>query len=348
MASFFAPPRPSLEEAKAIRESRKLFSQQITTASTTATAALKAKTMTPDTAKAINNVISDTRAWLSKNPNASYDEIGAKYDEFVSKITELRDSDAPRIVVLTAIQSLSFNADAAQQQGIINAKQNAALKQYQKKQQAWFDKNAMKSSDLGLVEKLQEIIDKQAEIVQNPQFMQTVSEKAATPEAAKAAIAEQKKIETLKKEQPVTDIKSGAKYASEIAGQVIGSFLLIVLCGISASLAANSAIGRPPAYRLLYFIYGLVPIFAPFVLFYALLKRMNKGPQPWYGILPVSITPAVTNLGKFLWFPFYWVPDQRAVDAAKEWIESLEKVADVVKKNAEVVNNAVNTVVNNA
>jgi hypothetical protein len=331
LRAIFGEQRPSLEESKAIREARKLFYDAIQAATATTTAALKAKTMTPDTAKSINTVISETRAWLSKNPRASYDEIGAKYEEFDSKIKELVDADKPRVVVLTAIRSLSFNADVAQQQGIINAQQNAALKQFQKEQQAWFDKNASSASELALVEKLQEITEKQAEIVQNPVFTEKVQEQTASPEAAKAALVEQKKQEVQDTKYPVKDLRSGIKYSAKIAGQVVGALLLIVLCGMAASLAANAAIGRPPAYRILYFIYGFIPIFAPFVLIAAALRRMMKGPQPWYGILPVSIVPATTRFGKFFWFPFYWVPDQRAVDAAKDWMDAMEKVADVVK-----------------
>jgi hypothetical protein len=332
LAGLFGQPKLTLEEAKAIREVRQIFYSKINTASSTATAAVKLKTMTPDTAKAINTVLNETRAWLSANPKASYEEIGAKYEDFESKIQNLIDEDKPRVIVLTTIQSISFLADAAVQQGVINSQQNAALKQYQKEQQAWFDKNAMNTSALGLADKVQEILDKIKEVTNNPQLTENIEKQTENPEAAKAAIAEQKKkVEEEKNAPPVKDFRSGASYAAKIAGQVVGYFLLVVLCGMAGSLAANAAIGRPPAYRILYFLYGCIPLFAPFVLIGALLRRMNKGPQSWYGILPISIEPAITRFGKFLWFPFYWVPDQKAIDAAKEWIDMMKSVADAPK-----------------
>jgi hypothetical protein len=94
----------------------------------------------------------------------------------------------------------------------------------------------------------------------------------------------------------------------------------LLMCG---SFAANFAIGRVPSYRILYFIWGALPPFAPFVLLYAIYKRLHDGRLPIYAILPLSIEPATTRFGKYLWYPFYWVPDKEATSAYTAFQASL-------------------------
>ena len=99
--------------------------------------------------------------------------------------------------------------------------------------------------------------------------------------------------------------------------------MIITLCLLSGSFAANFAIGRVPAYRVLYFLYGCIPIFTPLVLLYTIYKRIKDGRIPVYTMLPISIDPATTRLGRLLWRPFYWIPDQQAIDAFKHFNDSL-------------------------
>jgi hypothetical protein len=53
-------------------------------------------------------------------------------------------------------------------------------------------------------------------------------------------------------------------------------------------------------------------------------RRIAKGPLPMYAILPVSLEAATTRIGKYLWYPFYWVPDQDSVNAYTEYTKQME------------------------
>ena len=119
------------------------------------------------------------------------------------------------------------------------------------------------------------------------------------------------------------DVNEGINTILEVTIKtVVGLFTtaVLIMCG---SFAANFAIGRVPAYRVLYFIWGALPPFAPFVLLYAIYKRLREGRLPIYAMLPLSIEPATTRFGKYLWYPFYWVPDAEAKSAYTAFQASL-------------------------
>jgi hypothetical protein len=119
------------------------------------------------------------------------------------------------------------------------------------------------------------------------------------------------------------DLQSNINRMFSTATKIFFALVIIVLCLLSGSYASNLAIGRVPAYRVLYFIYGCIPFFAPLILIYAIYKRIHDGRIPNYTLLPISIEPATTRLGRFLWKPFYWIPDQHAIDAFRQFQESL-------------------------
>jgi hypothetical protein len=124
-------------------------------------------------------------------------------------------------------------------------------------------------------------------------------------------------------EEQQVDVNSGVKIMTSTAIKVFTSLVIVTLCLLSGGFAANFAIGRVPSYRVLYFIYGCIPFFVPFVLGYTIYKRISEGRISFYAFLPISIESATTRLGKLLWYPFYWVPDQHAIDMYKTYIQSL-------------------------
>jgi hypothetical protein len=132
------------------------------------------------------------------------------------------------------------------------------------------------------------------------------------PEELAGNINSAEKLLKKRKGQQV-NVGEGISVIWKTAMSVFFSLLVIGLCIMAGSFAANMAIGRDPPYRVLYFLYGAIPIFAPFVLLYGIYKRLRYGPFTIYSILPVSIEPATTRLGKILWFPFYWIPDEKSI-----------------------------------
>jgi hypothetical protein len=121
-------------------------------------------------------------------------------------------------------------------------------------------------------------------------------------------------------------MQEGVDIVMNTALKVFLGFLLVAFCIVAGSLAANFAIGRSIAYRILYFVYGAIPLFSPFVYLYTLYRRVSDGRFSYYGILPVSIEAATTRLGTLLMYPFYYVPDHEAVKAYDDFTEAIQSV----------------------
>ncbi len=64
--------------------------------------------------------------------------------------------------------------------------------------------------------------------------------------------------------------------------------IIVFLCSLAGSIAANDAIGRSPGIRLVYFIYGTIPIFSPLVLIYYIFRYFMKTYPVWYNFLPLT------------------------------------------------------------
>jgi hypothetical protein len=118
------------------------------------------------------------------------------------------------------------------------------------------------------------------------------------------------------------------KKVTGTATTVIGSLLYVVFCITIGMLAANQAIGREPAYRVLYFLYGA--IFAPFLVFYYLYLWYNNKSPKIYTLLPITQTQAETTIGRFLLFPFAYKEDKPARDLL---VEFLTQSAEAVGKS---------------
>lgn len=50
-----------------------------------------------------------------------------------------------------------------------------------------------------------------------------------------------------------------------------------------------------------------------------------------YAILPVSIEMATTSFGRYLWYPFYWVPDQESNKTYNDFQDSLKAAVAVIE-----------------
>jgi hypothetical protein len=96
--------------------------------------------------------------------------------------------------------------------------------------------------------------------------------------------------------------------------------LIFFLCILAGSLAANDAIGRSAAIRVVYFLYAAFPIFTPFVLGYY-IYRYYKGTYPlYYNMLPLTSSPGASWIIQLLKWPFYYVPDTNSEYQAEQFI----------------------------
>ena len=120
------------------------------------------------------------------------------------------------------------------------------------------------------------------------------------------------------------------KLVSDIFGNTarfVGYFFYFTICLLAGMLAANDSVGREVKYRVLFFAYGF--IFAPFVLFYYLIRLAIGTAPKLYTMLPITQTKAETSLGSFFLFPFYYQED---VAARKKLVDFLTESARIVGK----------------
>ncbi len=87
------------------------------------------------------------------------------------------------------------------------------------------------------------------------------------------------------------------------------TILIVLLCTLAGSFAANDAIGRSTFIRVVYFIYASIPIFAPFVFIYYIYRYLKGRPPKFFAFLPLFVDDGTRPiLGKFL-APFAYIPD---------------------------------------
>jgi len=190
----------------------------------------------------------------------------------------------------------------------------------------WYNKNVLTATELDFVNETQKMNDKLKEGgIKSTEVANAKKDSGKPTEEIKRELTE-KELQEKKKQEVTMNVKKGLHIIGSTALKVFLSLLFVVLCILSGSFVANIAIGRPPPYRILFFIYGLLPQLMPFVILYTLYRRIAHGPIAMYAILPVSIEPATTRLGKYLWYPFYYVPDQDAINAYTEFQAGLRAV----------------------
>ena len=96
--------------------------------------------------------------------------------------------------------------------------------------------------------------------------------------------------------------------------------VIFFLCILAGSLAANDAIGRSAAIRVVSFLYAVFPIFSPFVLGYY-IYRYYKGTYPlYYNMLPLTTSPGTSWIIQVLKWPFYYVKDANSEFQTEQFI----------------------------
>jgi hypothetical protein len=285
------------------------------------------KRVTPEGAKKIFNQIKIAQTWLASNPNANLNEILAKRDEITAESRRILQIDMSLGFMYNGILASPLVIEKAFNKKIIDSDKQAKLTALLKDTNTWYTKNKDTLIPVDLQTKGQEIVntfitivpDKNAQSFLVSELQPLVFQ--STSDARDRVAKEQASLN--KNKADTVDVNEGVNTIIATCIQTfIGLFVLafLLMCG---SFAANFAIGRVPAYRVLYFIWGALPPFAPFVLCYAIYKRLHDGRLPIYAMLPLSIEPATTRFGKFLWYPFYWVPDNEATSAYRAFQTSL-------------------------
>jgi len=320
------------EEIQQAREARKNVYAYITGATANLVNGVKANTITPETSRECSTLLTAEKKWLDTNTDADTQDIVSRFDILSDKIKTLIENDKPRLVFKNSLLVYDTVFKASLQQGKITKEQYDKLNRVIVAETAWYNKNATLASELDFNNELQKMNDDIKAGGIDAKVVKEVANDSKQP-TNNLKDSLEKKAEADKKAEAAAPLtfESGSKVVGATAFKVFWSCLLAVLALLSASFAANLAIGRPPIYRFLFFLYGMLPQFAPFILFYTLYKRITEGPIAMYAILPVSIESATTSFGKYLWYPFYWVPDSESIGKYNEFQNTLKAAVTVIE-----------------
>jgi hypothetical protein len=318
------------EDVAKQRQVRTEYNNYLNTTQTNTTADVNTKALTPESGQSILTQLQGGFKWLKENPKASINEIYANYDAVTSDVKRIVGTDRPKREFKNTTTVLPSIIDTFVNEKKITDSQGTALKNLNTSEISWYNQNQATATQIDFSEENIKFSDKITEIVKDAETVKAIKDKITTAKKLSTSdvvsLVLQQDAALKKRESQTVDIKKTATVALDVAQKVFFSLLAISVCILSGSLAANMAIGRHSAYRILYFIYGCIPFFAPFIIIYTIYRRIKEGPLPYYGILPVSTTAATTRFGKFIWWPFYWIPDHLSVEKTDTFQNALTAI----------------------
>jgi hypothetical protein len=329
MGTSFSKDKPTLDDINEIRKARTSYQDYLASIQANTGSDISNNALTPETGSSIYTLIKTSHTWLKNNPNANLNEVLANKDAATVEIKRLISVDAPKRKFNNTLLALPSILDKLIAEKTITADKKAAFLPTITAGKFWYMTNQAKASDIDYAQEFQKINDTITTTFVDQAIVSTIKSQIQAAQAIPTSqlnsqLAEYtNKVEEVKKQQ--VDVQTTGQIVLSTAINVFGSLLLIAFCIMCGSFAANMAIGRPPMYRVLYFIYGATPVFAPFVLIYSIYKRIKDGRLSVYTVLPTSIEPATTRIGKILWYPFYWIPDQHAIDEYNAFMTALPK-----------------------
>jgi hypothetical protein len=319
------------DQARETRQARENYRNYLTTTQVNVNTEVNAKRLTPDTGNLVLERIKVANTWLQKNPNANYNEITTNFDATNTEIKRLLNTDKPKREIQNQIAGIKAEALKTRDEKKIDEQEYEKLIQLSNEIDTWYKKNNATATTIDFSQEDLKIQSSIRTIVKDANVSNEIIQKLnqvkqMNPNDLLASIQKTEKDLEIKKSQTF-DLREGIQVAWWQANKTFWLCLLIFLCLVSGSLAANNAIGRARPYRVLYFLYGAIPFYAPLVILYTIYRRIREGPLPYYAPLPLSIEPATTRLGKILWFPFYWIPDNNAVQEYDKYQEQLRLIA---------------------
>lgn len=274
----------------------------------------------------------DAGKWLSENPNASASDIQNYLDSVKLKETSLRTADKQILVMMDTPAYLRAVAKKALDAKQIDAAKGQVIVKLADSIAKWNDKN-LKTMDTNknLTPESVETVFQQFQNEQATALVGTGQAPLVTPGDIPKADAVIKSAEAETKAEKAT-FNLGRLFTDtlSIAGKVIASLLIVMLFLVSGMLCANDAIGRDYRYRILYFIYGGLGF--PIMLIYYLYRWFVGTAPNIYRLLPIYTEQADTSLGRFFLFPFTYEEDQKAKDAATNF---MKEAAELVGKTYE-------------
>jgi hypothetical protein len=342
-------PKRTLEETQQILQAIKDYNNALDNLNLEVKTMVDKDQLLPDTATYLYKIIIDAQKWLKNNPRADVSTIQINLANAGQQFKAIRITEGFRIISMIGLAVCATIIFELVKSKLITPTQEKEFKNSLKTYLTWFKANAFTATPSEFEKQLRSN-QKELEIFfrNDPKIgekVQTISKdvpnfnnlkiqeivKLTTDALNKIGLqsptqtsAEAKNMIKLENMAAVAAAPSSATaIIMSTASQAFGILFLIFLILIGGSFAANLAIGRTAPYRVLYFIYGCIPFFSPFIILYVIYLRIRYGPVPLYGIFPLSTNPATSRIGKILWYPFYWIPDGKSSELEQQFLKSL-------------------------
>ena len=295
---------------------------------------MSSKSFTPKwTLDTLDSNIKEARKWLKDNPEESEAVYKAKKDELAKKFSDTYATNALLYVSNSIEKIMKYMVGFLEQKKLLNAADRKTYSDLYEKLKA-NNQNANKNPKFAELKVFTDKFVQELEAFSKPRaiwdYQQTLLQTAYSNPAkfeADFGTIEKQAEEAKKEEEKEFSPQRFVKKVSSTAGKVIGSLFYIMFCLTIGMMAANQAIGREPAYRVLYFIYGA--IFAPILVFYYLYLWFKGQSPKIYTLLPVTTMKAETTLGRVFLFPFAFQEDKTARDLL---VDFMTKSAEMVGK----------------
>jgi hypothetical protein len=328
MGSLFSKPsKKSSQDLKDLRNTRIKYQDYLANVQTNTRSDISKIALTPETGTAIYKVVQNAYDWLKKNPSAEITDVQGNQDANTIEIKRLMSVDIPKRKFNNTLISLPSILDKLISDKTITSDKKYAFLPILAAENAWYNSNKNTASEIDYTQEFQKINDNITTTFVDSSIVSNIKSQLEAAQAIPTSQLNSQLAEYTKKQVEVqkqqVDVQSTGQTILSTTLSVFAGFLIISLCLMCGSFAANMAIGRPPMYRVLYFIYGCIPLFAPFVLFYSIYRLFLDKKIHVYSLIPCSIEPANTRLGRILWHPFYWIPDKYAIDEYNAFMASL-------------------------
>jgi hypothetical protein len=271
--------------------------------------------------KTLSDLLASEKKYVDGEPG-SVEEVEQRQQETKDKMEDIRKANQAVVMIgwLGSLPDL-VRKDIETKGGKLSKQDLDRFNEVKTKSQT-FLKTVLEQKPRDVIEKQKEIEDIWANkvktnvpIVKSEEEMKKLEKKTQDAEKAEASVFSLRRM------------------IWTIVGSALNTVMilfLVMLFMVGGMLASNAAIGRTYPYRILYFFYG--GLFSPFVILYYLYQWLFGTSLKIYTLLPIFTQVSDTSLGRFLFFPFTYTPDQ---NEETQRMNYLKEAATIVKKSVE-------------
>jgi ABC-type sugar transport system permease subunit len=323
----------SVEEQNKIREERTNFNDLIQNYHKRVLELKEKGKLTPESANEILVLNDTTYKWLTDNPTADLLKILSQKDAYKQRADTIIETDKPKAQFISYYTGIPYIADTLYNQRTIDDARKGILIKEARDAEAWFKTNGATANKIQLDTYLAgseaRLLDGLTDIKVREAIRTAVANiKAASAEKLRYIFGSLKKNEK-KLEESEFRLSTVTGTTWSIATSIFVWSVVFVVCAFSGSLAANTVIHRPAVYRLLYFIWGAIPLFVVPIFIYFIFQRVKSGPLHLYTMIPIVSSTAdyENSLGFFerlLRSAVVYYPDEHIDTLAAAFQKTLE------------------------